>query len=57
MPVSATSKATTVGAPLSIGWSGFQPSETAETERRTPPWSVNLKALERRFFSTCWRRF
>ena len=57
IPVSATSKATTEPARLRIGWSSLHPLSAAETERRTPPCSVNLKALDSRFFSTCCRRF
>ena len=56
MPVSATSKATTVGALRSIGCSALQPPAAAAIASRTPPWSVNLKAFDSRFFSTCCRR-
>ena len=56
MPVSDTSKATTAGAWLSTGWSGLQPPTAGETVSRTPPCSVNLKAFDSRFFSTCCRR-
>ncbi len=57
MPVSATSKATTFGAAASDRLSCVQPPAAAQTLRRTPPSSVNLKALESRFFRTCCRRF
>ena len=56
MPVSVTSKATTLGALLSTGCSGFQPPRPPSRVRRTPPCSVNLKAFDSRFFSTCCRR-
>ena len=56
MPVSETSKATTVGDCFKVGWSSFQPEVAWETLSFTPPCSVNLKALESRFFSTCCRR-
>ena len=44
------------GAWLSSGWSGDQPPTAAETLSRTPPCSVNLKAFDSRFFSTCCKR-
>ena len=56
MPVSDTSNATTVGAWLSTGCSDDQPPVTAEMLSRTPPCSVNLNALDSRFFSTCCNR-
>ena len=55
MPVSATSKAITVGAWLRIGCRGSSRSPP-QSVSRTPPFSVNLKALDNRFFSTCCRR-
>ena len=39
-----------------IGWSALQPPARRRHARRTPPCSVNLKALDSRFFSTCCRR-
>ncbi len=56
MPVSETSKATTVGAWRKVGCSGLHPPVAAEMLRRTPPWAVNLKAFDSRFLSTCCRR-
>ncbi len=50
MPVSDTSNATTDAALLRTGWSLFQPPLAENTESRIVPCSVNLKALERRFF-------
>ena len=44
MPVSETEKAQT------------EPSCSAETRRATDPFSVNLKALDSRFFRICWTR-
>ena len=58
MPVSVTSNATTAPAWLSTGWSGVHPPLrrlTRSAARR--PASVNLKAFDSRFFSTCCRRF
>jgi hypothetical protein len=56
MPVSATEKAITWSAWLSMRLDGRQPSVTGRTRSTTLPWSVNLKALERRFLSTCCTR-
>ena len=56
MPVSVTSNATTVGAWSRTGWPAIQPPVTAAMLSCTPPCSVNLKALDSRFFSTCCRR-
>ena len=56
MPVSDTSNATTAGDWLRTGCSGLQPPTAAVTDSRTPPCSVNLKAFDSRFFSTCCRR-
>ena len=56
MPVSVTSNATTVGAFFSTGCPPVQPPGTVEIPSRTPPCSVNLKAFDSRFFSTCCRR-
>src|SRR5947208_16816760 len=56
MPVSLTENSTTEGASLRIGCSGLQPTVATPTCRRTPPRSVNLNALESRFFNTCSRR-
>ena len=56
MPVSDTSKAMTPGDWLSTGCSELQPPTAAVTVSRTPPCSVNLKALDSRFLSTCCRR-
>ncbi len=57
MPVSVTSKETTCGACLNVGWSAFQPLAAGDTASFTPPSAVNLKALDSRFFKTCCRRF
>ena len=40
-------------APLRTGCPALQPSETLDTARCTVPCSVNLKAFESRFLSTC----
>ena len=56
MPVSATSKATTLCAWLRTGCVEVQPPGAAETLSCTPPRSVNLKAFDSRFLSTCCRR-
>ena len=47
MPVSDTSKAMTPATGLSTGWSGLQPPTAADAVSRTPPCSVNLKALDK----------
>ena len=49
-------KATTPPAAPSTRCSGVQPLRAASTDNRTPPLSVNLKALERRFFRICCSR-
>ena len=56
MPVSATSKATTLCAWLRMGWLAVQPAGAAKTLSCTPPRSVNLNAFDSRFLSTCWSR-
>ena len=57
IPVSETWNATTEAAVPRIGWSSLQPPAATDTDRLTPPCSVNLNALDNRFFSTCCRRF
>ena len=56
MPVSDTSKETTVPAWLSTGWSVVHPPAADDTLKRTAPCEVNLNAFDNRFFSTCCRR-
>ncbi len=56
MPVSDTVKAMTVSAWSSRGAGRVHPLRAGAIPSRTEPFSVNLKALERRFFSTCSRR-
>ena len=56
MPVSRTEKATTAPAAFRISCSGFHPPVASEALSETEPRSVNLKALERRFLSTCCSR-
>ena len=52
MPVSVTSKATTA-APAEHRMFLAPPAVAAESISCTPPFSVNLNALESRFLSTC----
>ena len=56
MPVSLTENATTALAALSSSCSGFQPPLASVARSETEPRSVNLKALESRFLSTCCSR-
>ena len=52
-PVSETSNAITDAADFRIGCSVLNPLGAVETCNRTPPCSVNLKALESRFLRIC----
>ncbi len=56
MPVSVTSNAITDRAWLRICWSALQPPVAGRMRSVAEPFSVNLKALARRFFRTCCRR-
>ena len=56
MPVSVTEKASTCRERLSTSWSNRFSRSASATFILTLPSSVNLKALDRRFFSTCCRR-
>ncbi len=56
MPVSVTEIATTWSAAFSTGWSKLHPPSTRSARSVTAPFSVNLKALDRRFRTTCCRR-
>ena len=56
MPVSRTEKESTILARLSVSISWLQPLETGWMSSATVPFSVNLKALDRRFLRTCCRR-
>ena len=57
MPVSVTEIAITSVARFSVSMSRFQPASARSIVSVTPPWCVNLNALDSRFFSTCCRRF
>ena len=57
IPVSVTSNATTEADLPRTGWPSLQPVSAANTDSRTPPFSVNLNALDSKFFKTCCRRF
>ena len=56
MPVSVTLKATTVSASFSVGVVNSMSDGGWCTESRTLPTSVNFRALDSRFLSTCCRR-
>ena len=56
MPVSSTVEATTAGEPFRANWSGLHPRAAVATLSVTPPFSVNLKALESRLRRICWSR-
>jgi hypothetical protein len=56
MPVSLTDIAITPRALFRLSLSGDQPSVTGRTSIDTRPRSVNLNALDSRFFRICWSR-
>jgi hypothetical protein len=56
MPVSVHREGQHRAGVVEVSLSGLQPSVAAFIVRLTPPRSVNLKALESRFLSTCCRR-
>src|SRR6266568_1147776 len=56
MPVSATDRAITSGASRSRGLAKRAPGGAGAARSATEPRSVNLKALDSRFFSTCSTR-
>ncbi|MCY1178118.1 hypothetical protein D9M73_184560 [compost metagenome] len=57
MPVSVTTKATTASARFSSLLSTLHPDTAGAMLILTLPCSVNLKALDSRFLTTCSRRF
>ena len=57
MPVSETSKAMTVVASFEDRVGGAPTRCGGRDVQCTPPCSVNLKAFDNKFFSTCCRRF
>ena len=57
IPESVTAKAMTVSAWSRIRLANRLLFSALRTVSVTPPFSVNLKALESRFLITCWRRW
>src|SRR6185437_9830269 len=56
MPVSRTSKASTVAAASNWGWRADQPLRTGAMRSETSPCSVNFSAFDNRFFKICRSR-